>query len=126
METLKNVARHSGTWGNGHYEATVQDNGNVVITTILDNANQSYTVALTRDEWRRLAGWVEWAQGGKELIKKLQSWATPAGVATSFFVTGATLTFTAVYSSKPYFWGVGLMMIGILGVAFCLYKWSNK
>lgn len=64
METLKDVARHSSTCGNGHYEATVQDGGDVVITTVLDKANQTYTVTLTRYEWSRLAGWVEWAGGG--------------------------------------------------------------
>ncbi len=61
-ETLKDVGKHSGTYGDGHYEATVFDDGIVNITTILDNAPQTYTVKLTRDEWYRLAAWVAWAE----------------------------------------------------------------
>ncbi len=55
-----------------------------------------------------------------------RSLATPAALAASWFVAGATLTFTAVYLSKPYLWGLGLMVIGILGVAFCWCKWSRE
>jgi len=62
-ETLKDVGQHKGSWGNGHYEATVYENGAVVITTILDNAQQTYTVSLSKEQWKRLATWVAWAQG---------------------------------------------------------------
>jgi hypothetical protein len=60
-ETLKDVGNHSGTSGDGHYEATVLGDGSVIITTILDNAQHTYTVKLTRDQWNRLAAWVTWA-----------------------------------------------------------------
>lgn len=59
-DILKDVGQHVGTWGNGHYEATVRDDGGVVISTILDNAQHRYTVSLSRAEWDRLAAWVEW------------------------------------------------------------------
>lgn len=62
-EILKNVGQHIGTWGNGHYEVAVYDDGRVVITTVLDEAQQTYTVSLRQDEWRRLAAWVTWAMG---------------------------------------------------------------
>jgi hypothetical protein len=55
-----------------------------------------------------------------------RAWATPTALAASWFVAGATLTTTADYLSKPYLWGLGLIVIGILGVAFCWYKWSTK
>jgi hypothetical protein len=63
MESLKDVGKHDGTWGNGHYEATVYDDGKVIIKTILDDANHTYTVSLTAGEWNRLATWVKWASG---------------------------------------------------------------
>lgn len=59
-ETLEDVGQHIGTYGNGHYEAKVQDDGSVIITTILDDAPHTYTVNLSRDEWGRLVAWVEW------------------------------------------------------------------
>ena len=59
-DTLTDVGQHIGTWGNGHYEATIQDDGSVIITTILDNAPHTYTVNLSRSEWERLVAWVEW------------------------------------------------------------------
>jgi len=59
-DTLKDVGRHIGTYGNGHYEATVQDDGSVIITTILDNAEHTYTVNLSEAEWDRLVAWVKW------------------------------------------------------------------
>lgn len=59
-DTLKDVGRHTGTYGNGHYEATVGDTGGVIITTVLDDAEQRYTVNLSRSEWDRLVAWVEW------------------------------------------------------------------
>jgi len=61
-ETLKDVGQHIGTYGNGHYEVTVYEDGRVVITTILDDAKHTYTVSLRQDEWLRLASWVSWAQ----------------------------------------------------------------
>ena len=60
VDTLKDVGLHSGTHGDGHYEATAQDDGGVVITTILDNATHTYTVNLSHAEWDRLVAWVEW------------------------------------------------------------------
>ncbi len=68
-ETLQDVGKHSGTWGDGHYEATVLDNGSVTITTILDNAQQTYTVKLTHGQWNRLAAWVVWARAEWEQSK---------------------------------------------------------
>lgn len=59
-DILKDVGRHIGSWGNGHYEAKVEDGGSVIIATILDNANQAYTVSLDPSEWDRLVAWVEW------------------------------------------------------------------
>lgn len=59
-DTLKDVGQHIGTWGNGHYEATIGDDGNVIITTILDDAQHTYTVNLSHAEWDRLVAWVEW------------------------------------------------------------------
>ena len=58
-ETLEDVGQHRGTWGDGHYEATVQDDGRVTVTTKLDNAQHTYTVSLTRKGWDRLVAWVE-------------------------------------------------------------------
>lgn len=59
-DNLKDAGQHIGTYGNGHYEATVQDDGSVIITTILDNAEHTYTVNLSQPEWNRLVAWVEW------------------------------------------------------------------
>ncbi|MBI2847149.1 MAG: hypothetical protein HYX82_04625 [Chloroflexi bacterium] len=59
-DILKDVSRHVGTFGVGHYEAAVRDDGSVIITTILDNAQHTYTVNLSRAEWDRLVAWVEW------------------------------------------------------------------
>lgn len=61
-EFLKDAGKHSGTFGDGHYEVSVQNDGSVVINTILDNAKQVYTVTLNRQQWSRLASWVAWAQ----------------------------------------------------------------
>jgi hypothetical protein len=55
-----NVCRHMGTWGDGNYVATIEDNGAVILTTIYDNANQKATVNLSRTGWDRLVAWVEW------------------------------------------------------------------
>lgn len=60
VEILKDVGQHRGTWGDGHYEATVRDNDYVVITTILDNAQHKFTVSLSPAQWDRLVAWVEW------------------------------------------------------------------
>lgn len=62
VEALKDVGNHNGTYGTGHYEARVLDDGSVKIETKLDGAAQEYTVYLTCNEWKRLAAWVEWAQ----------------------------------------------------------------
>ncbi len=59
-DILKDVGQHAGTWGTGHYEANVLDDGSVIITTILDNAQHVYTVSLSRARWDRLVAWVEW------------------------------------------------------------------
>ena len=59
-DTLTDVGQHNGTWGNGHYEANLRDDGGVTITTKLDNAAHTYTVSLSRAEWDRLVAWVEW------------------------------------------------------------------
>ncbi len=64
-ETLKDVGKHD-EWGKGHYEATVDTNGDVIITTVFEGVGageQRPRVKLTRDAWRRLAAWVAWAQG---------------------------------------------------------------
>ena len=46
-ETLKDVGQHIGTYGNGHYEVTVYDDGRVVITTIwIMQSIHTYTVSL--------------------------------------------------------------------------------
>jgi hypothetical protein len=58
--TLKDVGRHCGTSGDGHYEAAVHNDGSVEITTVFDNAQQAYTVYLSNTEWDRLVAWVEW------------------------------------------------------------------
>ena len=66
-ETLKDVGRHIGTYGLGHYKATVKDNDSVEIYTIFDDPNKKggATVCLDRAHWDRLAKWVEfqWAAG---------------------------------------------------------------
>lgn len=62
METLKDVASYSGKLGKGHYEATVNDDGSVVMSTIIDGSPETHEVKLTRGEWERLATWVVWAQ----------------------------------------------------------------
>ncbi len=59
-DALKDVGKHEGTWGTGHYEANVQNDGSVIITTILDDAQHTYTVNLSHVEWDRLVAWVEW------------------------------------------------------------------
>lgn len=60
-ETLKNVGNHF-EYAGGHYEATVADDGTVIIKTMFKSV-QKHTVTLTRDEWYRLAAWVAWAEG---------------------------------------------------------------
>ena len=60
-ETLKDVGTHFEYTG-GHHEATVEDDGKVIIRTIF-NSDQKHTVTLKRDEWYRLAAWVAWAEG---------------------------------------------------------------
>jgi len=59
--TLKDVGKHIGTYGDGHYEATVLDDGSVKVTTIFDDPKKSgeFTVYLSRVAWDRLAKWVE-------------------------------------------------------------------
>lgn len=59
-ESLKDVGKHKGTWSDGHYEATVRQDGRVVITTIFDSARHVYTVSLSPSQWDRLVAWVEW------------------------------------------------------------------
>jgi hypothetical protein len=61
METLNNVGKHS-EHSSGHYEATVLDDGMVVLTTIFDDGKQTHKVRLKHGEWERLATWVAWAQ----------------------------------------------------------------
>ena len=58
-DILKDVGKHGG-WGTGHYEAHINSTGSVIITTVLDSANQSYHVSLLPHEWDRLVAWVEW------------------------------------------------------------------
>ena len=54
-----------------------------------------------------------------------RSFATPIALGASWFVQGVTLTFTAVYLSTFYWWGLGLMVIGILSVAYFWFKSSR-
>ena len=58
--SLKDVGEHRGTYGDGHYEATVHENGGVVITTVFDSAQQVHSVHLSSRGWDRLVAWVEW------------------------------------------------------------------
>lgn len=60
MQTLNNVGKHSGTSGDGHYDASFYDDGSVVITTRLNDATHTYTVTLTRDQWERLVIYHKW------------------------------------------------------------------
>ena len=64
-DTLKDVGEHKGTYGDGHYEAIVQDDGGVTITTIFNNARQAHTVSLSRGKWDRLVAWVEWQRNNR-------------------------------------------------------------
>jgi hypothetical protein len=64
-ETLKDVGEHSGKSayppsGDGHYEATVESDGSVRITTVFDVGQHRPEVALPADRWDRLVAWVEW------------------------------------------------------------------
>ena len=63
-EILNNAGLHSGAWGNGHYEARVESDGEVTIATIFDDPDKKGEpkVTLNRAEWERLAAWVTWAQ----------------------------------------------------------------
>jgi hypothetical protein len=61
MQVLKDVAKHSGTYGDGHYEVSISDKGSVTITTVFNNAQQVHTVTLTEDQWDRLSEWIDWA-----------------------------------------------------------------
>lgn len=68
-ETLPDVGSHSGVGyysGPGHYEATVDDEGDVVIKTILDGAGPTYAVSLPSAKWDRLVAWVEWQRKNKK------------------------------------------------------------
>ncbi len=38
IDPLKDVGQHSGTYGNGHYEATAYDNGNKIGNFAIDFA----------------------------------------------------------------------------------------
>ena len=62
VEILKNAGTHY-VYSGGHYEATVEDDGSVIISTVFESKQQKHTVRLTRDEWYRLAAWVAWAEG---------------------------------------------------------------
>ncbi len=59
MGTIRDLGKHVGTFGDGHYEATVGEDGMVTIVTKFDSAKQTYTVTLTREEWERLLKYVE-------------------------------------------------------------------
>jgi hypothetical protein len=59
-DRLKDVGIHIGTWSNGHYEAHIGNDGNVVITTLFESAKHEYHVSLSLREWDRLVAWVEW------------------------------------------------------------------
>jgi hypothetical protein len=68
-ERLGNAGVHSA-YGRGHYEATIEDNGNVTIVTVFETKQPKFTVTLTPDEWERLVAWVAWAKAENEWKKK--------------------------------------------------------
>ncbi len=64
-ECLKDVGIHHGTGiytysGDGHYEATIEDDGSVKITTVYDAGQHRPAVTLPPERWDRLVAWVEW------------------------------------------------------------------
>ena len=64
-ETLKDVGPHHGTGlytysGDGHYEATLENDGSIKITTVFDVGQSRPAVTLSSDRWNRLVAWVEW------------------------------------------------------------------
>lgn len=46
--------------GDGHYEATIEDDGSIKIATVYNEGKQSPVVTLSPDRWDRLVAWVEW------------------------------------------------------------------
>ena len=69
VETLENAGTHY-VYSDGHYEATVEDDGSVAIVTVFETKQPKFTVKLTRDEWHRLVAWVAWAEADNEWKKK--------------------------------------------------------
>jgi hypothetical protein len=59
-ESLDFVAKHVGSWSDGHYEARFADDGTITIITVFETAGHQYRVQLSPNEWDRLVAWVEW------------------------------------------------------------------
>jgi FtsH-binding integral membrane protein len=57
---------------------------------------------------------------------KKRSWMTLAALATSCFIAGTTVTYTAEYLSKAYWWGWGLMGIGLGYFLYIMIRWNNE
>lgn len=61
MEKSIRIGSHSGyglTSGDGTYEATVGENGDVLIETVFDIGGQRPKVHLRKEEWDALSTWV--------------------------------------------------------------------
>jgi len=69
MQTLKDVGKHSGTYGDGHYEVLVSDKGSVTITTVFNNDQHVNTVTLSEEEWDRMSEWIDWALEYRSMSK---------------------------------------------------------
>ncbi len=61
-EILRDVGKHIGTWGDGHYESWIDNGGVIVIVTKFDDPKKKggFTMTLSSAEWDRLVAWIEW------------------------------------------------------------------
>lgn len=63
-DILRDVGQHPGSPysvdGAGHYEATVENDGSVTITTVFKKSGDRPVVTLSCEQWDRLVAWIEW------------------------------------------------------------------
>ena len=59
MADTLNVGRHLA-YSSGYYEATVSNDGGVIIETKFHDTPQKHTVSVSRERWDRLVAWIEW------------------------------------------------------------------
>lgn len=59
-----------------------------------------------------------------EKDEKMGSLLTVAAFAGSYVITGLVLLFAVTQYSKPYWFGAGLVIVGIAGFSNCYYKYK--